>query len=58
MIGIGITALILATIGHQRSMAALRADYGALIPDSLSTVVAGLVGFLGVILLVVVVFRM
>ena len=30
MIGIGITAMILATIGHRRSMRALRADYGAL----------------------------
>ena len=58
MIGIGVTALILTTIGHRRSIAALRADYGALIPDSLSTVVAGLIGLPGVILLVVVVFRM
>ena len=58
MIGIGIAALILATIGHSRSMGVLRADYGANIPYSLSTVVAGLVGVLGVILLVAVVFRM
>ena len=35
MIGIGITAMILATIGHRRSMRALRAEYGALIPYSL-----------------------
>jgi DMSO/TMAO reductase YedYZ heme-binding membrane subunit len=58
MIGIGITALILATIGHRRSMRALRADYGALIPSSLSTVVAGLIGAIGVVLLVAVSFRM
>ena len=58
MIGIGITALILATIGHRRSMRALRADYGALIPHSLSTVVAGLIGALGVLLLVAVLLRM
>jgi inner membrane protein YidH len=58
MIGIGITALILATIGHRRSMRALRADYGALIPYSLSTVVAGLIGVLGGVLLVAVLFRM
>jgi putative membrane protein len=58
MIGIGITSLILATIGHRRSMRALRADYGALIPYSLSTVVAGLIGALGVVLLVAVLFRM
>ena len=58
MIGIGITALILATIGHRRSMRALRAEYGAVIPYSLSTVVAGLIGVLGVVLLVAVLLRM
>jgi putative membrane protein len=58
MIVIGITALILATIGHQQSMRALRDEYGALIPYSLSTVVAGLIGVLGVMLLVAVVLRM
>ena len=39
-------------------MRALRAEYGALIPYSLATVVAGLIGILGVILLVAVLFRM
>ena len=58
MIGIGITSLILATIGHRRAMRALRADYGALIPYSFSTVVAGLIGVLGVVLLVAVLLRM
>jgi putative membrane protein len=58
MIGIGITAMILATIGHFRSMRALRTEYGALIPYSLATVMAGLIGILGVILLVAVLFRM
>ncbi len=58
MIGIGITSMILATIGHRRSMRALRTEYGALIPYSLATVVAGLIGILGVILLVAVLFRM
>lgn len=57
MIGIGITAMILATIGHRRSMRALRVEYGALIPYSLATVVAGLIGILGVILLVAVLLR-
>ena len=33
MIGIGIASLILATIGHRRSMRALRANYGALVPE-------------------------
>lgn len=58
MIGIGITTMILATIGHRRSMRAFRADYGALIPYSLATVVAGLIGIVGVILLVAVLLRM
>jgi putative membrane protein len=58
MIGIGIASLILATVGHRRSMRALRADYGALIPSSLSTVVAGLVGALGIVLLVAVLLRL
>ncbi|HEX2454743.1 MAG TPA: DUF202 domain-containing protein [Vicinamibacterales bacterium] len=58
MIGIGIASLILATIGHRRSMRALRANYGARVPNSLATVVAALIGILGVLLLVAVVFRM
>ena len=58
MIAIGITALLLATIDHRRSMRVLRTGYGALIPYSLSAVVAGLVGGLGVLLLVSVLLRM
>jgi putative membrane protein len=58
MIAIGIAALILATIGHRRSMRRLRAEYGALVPNSLSTLVAGLVGAVGVLLLISVLFRM
>ena len=57
MIGIGIMAMILATIGHRRSMRALRVEYGALIPHSLATVVAVLIAILGVILLVAVLLR-
>jgi len=58
MIAIGITSLLLATIGHQRSMRSLRDEYGALIPYSLSTVVAALIGALGVLLLFAVLFQM
>ena len=58
MIAIGLLALVLATIGHRRGMRALRAEYGALIPYSLATVVAGLIGVLGVVLLVAVLLRM
>jgi hypothetical protein len=39
-------------------MVALRAEYGARIPYSLSTLVAALIGILGVGLLVAVVLRM
>ena len=58
MIGIGIMAVVLATIEHRRSMVALRTEYGALIPNSLATIVAALVGALGAVLLVAVLFRM
>jgi putative membrane protein len=58
MIGIGMTALVLATVEHRRSMRALRAEYGALVPYSLSTLVAGLIGTLGIILFLAVLFRM
>jgi hypothetical protein len=50
--------MILATIGHRRSMRALRTEYGALIPYSLATVVAGLIGILGVTLLIAGLLRM
>ena len=59
MIGIGIAALILATIDHRQSMRTLRTEYGAIIiPRSLSTIVAALIGMLGIVLLVAVLFRM
>jgi putative membrane protein len=57
MIGIGLTALIFATIGHRRSMEALRAQYGVLIPRSLALVVAVLVGLLGILLFLAALFR-
>lgn len=58
MIAIGVTALILAEIGHRRSMRAMKAEYGDLIPYSLSSLVAVLIGVLGVILLLAVLFRL
>ena len=48
MIGIGLTALALATIEHRRSMNALRTEYGT-VPYSLAAVVAGLIAILGVL---------
>jgi putative membrane protein len=57
MIGIGVAALVIATIGHRRGMQALRAEYGALIPHSLSVVVAALIGGLGGLLFLAALFR-
>jgi len=48
MIAIGLTALLLATAQHRRSLQAMRVEYGA-VPYSLATVVASLVGMLGVL---------
>ena len=48
MIGIGLTALLLATVEHRRSLRAMRSEYGS-VPYSLATVVAALVGVLGVL---------
>jgi len=51
MIGIGLTALLLATFEHQRNVAAMRKQYGN-VPFSLAAFVALLVGGLGVVGLV------
>jgi putative membrane protein len=50
MITIGLLALVLATVQHRRDMEALRAQYGkAEVPYSGATLLAGLVGALGVL---------
>ena len=56
MIGIGLTALALATVEHRRNMKALRVDYGA-VPYSLAAVVASLIAVLGVAGLLAVLLR-
>src|SRR5262245_35131876 len=48
MIGIGLTALLLATLEHQRYVATIRKRYGK-VPFSLAAFVALLVGGLGVV---------
>ena len=48
MIGIGLTALMLATIQHRRDRLGLEAEYGQ-VPYSLAAVVAALVAVLGVL---------
>jgi putative membrane protein len=56
MIGIGLTALLLATVQHRRDRLALQTEYGAL-PYSLAQIVAALVGVLGVLGLLSVLLR-
>ena len=48
MIGIGLTALLLATLDHRRHMQSLRAEYGPT-PYSLAAVVAFLIAVLGIL---------
>ena len=58
MIGIGLGSLVIATIQHRRELVILRTQYGAVVPLSLATVTATLIGLLGVVLLLAVIFRM
>src|SRR5882762_3429889 len=48
MIGIGLTALFLATVQHRREIKALRSHYPS-VPYSLAVVVAGLIAILGIV---------
>jgi putative membrane protein len=57
MIGIGLTALVFATLEHRQNMKAMRAEYGA-VPHSLAAVVAGFIGILGVVGMVAVLLRL
>ena len=57
MIGIGLAALVFATIEHRRSMQGLRATYGPA-PYSLAAIVAGLIAVLGVAGLLAVLLRL
>jgi putative membrane protein len=56
MIAIGLVALLLATADHRRHMTQLRAEYGQ-VPYSLAAVVALLIAVLGLLGLIVVLFR-
>jgi putative membrane protein len=56
MIGIGLSALAIATIDHRRHMQQLRADYGP-VPFSLSAVVSFFVAVLGILGLISVALR-
>jgi putative membrane protein len=57
MIILGLVTLFMAVLQHRRDLQRLRADYGALVPYSVSAVLALLVAAFGVLLLFVVIFR-
>jgi putative membrane protein len=57
MIGIGLAALLLATIQHSREMRTMRATYG-LAHRSEAQIVAGLVSVLGLVAMAAVLFRL
>ena len=56
MMGIGLTVLLVATLQHQRDVQQLRAKYGP-VPYSLATLLAALICGLGLVGLLVVLFR-
>ena len=57
-IGIGVVALLLATIDHRRSLQSMRVQYGsANVPYSLATVLAALISAFGILGFIAVIFR-
>ena len=56
MIGIGLVALVLATVEHRRDVVRIRGMYPGL-PYSLATVLAGLLSILGIVAFVSVVLK-
>ena len=58
MIGIGVTTLVLATVEHRQNLKAMRTEYGAVVPYSLATLVAGFIALLGVAGILAVLLRL
>ena len=56
MIGMGLFALLLATISHRRDMQALRHQY-VHVPYSLAAMLAAVISLLGIFAFIVVIFR-
>ena len=56
MIGIGLMALVLATVQHRRDVVQLRHWYPA-VPYSLATILAGFLSILGIVAFLAVIFR-
>ena len=57
MIAIGVITLVLATIQHRRDVRALREQYGLLVPRSLASYTAAVIAAVGLLLLLLAVFR-
>lgn len=57
MISIGLFSLLVSTVQHRLSMRALRTEFGAIVPYSIATLVAGLFSILGLLALVAVLLR-
>jgi putative membrane protein len=57
LIGIGLGALVLAAIENRRSMQMLRGTFHTAVPGSIAGLVAALVAALGVVAILVVIFR-
>jgi putative membrane protein len=57
MLAMGVGSLVIATIQHRRDLLALQTQFGAVVPSSLATVTATLMGLLGTALLLSIVFR-
>ena len=57
MIIIGLVSLVVATIQHRQSLTVMRAQYHD-VPYSLATVMAALIGLLGIVGLLSIVFRL
>jgi putative membrane protein len=57
MIAIGLVSLLMSTLQHIKRMRLLRVEYGASLPLSTATVVAGLFSVLGILALAAVILR-
>jgi putative membrane protein len=57
MIGVGLIALVLATLEHRRSLAALQRSSGVMLHRSLSQMIALFVAAVGILGLVLVILR-
>ena len=56
LVGIGLVSLLVATLEHRQSLRALRAQYPEM-PRSLSLRVAALISILGILALILMIFR-